>query len=388
MSVTVTVNCFTLLPYGYRTRCRIRRYVPPMSTPSQPDTHLLRQLVLPARYERLVAVLGADVAQLLVQPGESTKQTLERASIAARARGEGLFLPLFASSGTGKTTLASNLATFLGNDYAATITHIGDVSFDALMASAADGLPPPNDPRLLPINIDHREATPPNASELAEVKRFLRESDVGSRCAILWPQTVREQAERMAAEYEAIAGQPPVGLPVDVEGPAREAWPDIAVHTLRLSNQMIDSLELMGIDPHNYDPAEFRTLGEFLRRISDDFANHLFDLLSEVRIPVRLIIIFASESSDPGVLAQLTTGTRYGFVDANALLDATPNSAIGRFWSERRGLLTSTIVRLDARALPCPWYVDSGAPPVWRRGPQGGALGYGRRRSRYCSGSG
>jgi hypothetical protein len=31
----------------------------------------------------------------------------------------------------------------------------------------------PNDERVIPINIDHREATPPTAQELAEIKRFI-----------------------------------------------------------------------------------------------------------------------------------------------------------------------------------------------------------------------
>jgi hypothetical protein len=284
----------------------------------------------------------------------ATKESLRQASLAARARGEVLFIPLVASSGTGKTTLANNLGAFLPADYASTVLHNGDVSHPDLVTAARDGVPPPNDPRLVPINIDHREATPPTASELAELKRFLREETVGARCAILWPQTSRDQAEEMARAYEEVAGRPPVDLPVAVEGPDRATWIDTAINTLRLSNQMIDSLELIGVNPRDYQPAAYETLGDFLRQVSDDFAAHLSRLLEESRTPIRLIVVFASESSDAGVLSQLTTGTRYGLLDANALLDATPASAIGRFWSDRRGALTQTIVRLDARALCLP----------------------------------
>jgi energy-coupling factor transporter ATP-binding protein EcfA2 len=259
-----------------------------------PDTHLLRQLQLPARYEALVQRVGAEVAQLLVEPGGRTQETLAAASVTARARGEGLFLPLVATSGTGKTTLANNLAAFLPNDYGVTVVHTGEVAHGELVSAASKTLPPPNDPRLIPINIDHREATPPTPGELAEIKRFLREETVGARCAIVWPQTSREQAEAMARAYIEVAGPPPVDLPVEVEGPPRATWRDTAINTLRLSNEMIDSLELIGVDPRNYDPEGFTTIGDFLRQISDDFAAYLYDLLAERRTPLRLIVVFAS----------------------------------------------------------------------------------------------
>jgi adenylylsulfate kinase-like enzyme len=34
---------------------------------------------------------------------------MERAALAVKARGEGLFVPMYGLSGTGKTTLANNL---------------------------------------------------------------------------------------------------------------------------------------------------------------------------------------------------------------------------------------------------------------------------------------
>jgi hypothetical protein len=155
----------------------------------------------------------------------------------------------------------------------------------------------------------------------------------------------------MAEKFEGITGAPPIELPLLVEGPTRDTWQETAVNTLRLSNQMIESLELIGVNPEDYDPASYNTIGAFLRQVSDDFTAFLYDLLQSTRKPLRLIILFASESADAGVLSQLTTSTRYGLLDGNALLDATPDSEIGRFWADRRGALTQTIVRLDGRAL-------------------------------------
>jgi energy-coupling factor transporter ATP-binding protein EcfA2 len=315
------------------------------------DVHLLRQLELPARYEALVGRVGSEVAQLLVDPGDATKETLERAALSVKGRHEGVLLPLVGESGTGKTTLARNMETFLPREYATTVVHDGDVSFDALRTAARVGRPARNDDRIIPINIDHREATPPTPEEMADIKRFVRDGEIGSRCALLWPQVSARQAQRMGADYVAVAGRAPVDLPIVVEGPSRDTWVDVALNTLRLSNEMIDQLELLGVDPRDYDPEEFGTIGEFLRRIADDFTDYLQRLLRETRIPVKMTVVFVSESPNLGVLSQLTNPARYGFVDASALLEVTPESRIGRWWSVRRGLLTQTIVRLDAHAL-------------------------------------
>lgn len=55
--------------------------------------HLLRQLRLPSRYESLVAAVGADVAQLLVEPSEATLDVFRRAALHIRSRGGGCFYP-------------------------------------------------------------------------------------------------------------------------------------------------------------------------------------------------------------------------------------------------------------------------------------------------------
>ncbi len=260
------------------------------------NTHLLRQLELPARYEALAARVGPEVAQLLVDPGTNTKHTLERAALAVSGRHEGALLPLVGGSGTGKTALARNIETFLPQEYAPTVVHDGDVSFDALCLVARGAGLARNDVRVIPINIDHREATPPSAEELAEIKRFIRDAEVGSRCVLLWPQVSTEQAEQMSADYTTVAGKPPVTLPITVEGPSRDTWVQVALNTLRLSNQMIENLDQLGVDPHDYDPEKYGTIGEFLRQIADDFTTHLQRLLDEARIPVKMMIVFASES--------------------------------------------------------------------------------------------
>lgn len=314
------------------------------------DTHLLRQLELPARYEALADRVGPEVAQLLVDPGEETKRTLERAGMSVKGRHEGALLPLVGRSGTGKTTLARNLSAFLPSEFAPTVAHDGAVDFEALRAAARSGAPARNDERVIPINIDHRESTPPTPEELADIKRFTRDSEVGARCVLLWPQVSAEQAEAMSRAYVEVAGRAPIDLPVVVQGPSRSTWTDVALNTLRLSNQMIGSLELLGVDPRDYPPEAYDTIGEFMRRIADDFVEYRQKLLEEARVPAKLVVAFVSESPNPGVLSQITSATRYGFLDASALLASTPGSRIGEWWAARRGALTQTIVRLDAHA--------------------------------------
>jgi hypothetical protein len=63
------------------------------------------------------------------------------------------------------------------------------------------------------------------------------------------------------------------------------------------------------------------------------------------------VIAFASESSHPGVLSQITSSVHYGLLDSHALISVTPQSVIGRWWAERRGLLTRAIVQMNVRAI-------------------------------------
>lgn len=110
----------------------------------------------------------------------------------------------------------------------------------------------------------------------------------------------------------------------------------------------------MGVDPANYNPSEFSGLGAFLRRISSEFDDLRFKLQKETQIPISLVIVFPSESQEPGILSQITSSGRYGLLDPQALVGTTPGSEIGRWWARRRGLLTRAIVQLNAHALFLP----------------------------------
>src|SRR5262249_34076690 len=57
-----------------------------------------------------------------------------------------------------------------------------------------------------------------------------------------------------------------------------------------------------------------------------------------------------------------------GLLNSHALLRCTPDSMIGRWWGSRRGHLTQTIFRLDARAF---WFPPAAAAAILRRhGPE------------------
>ncbi|MFF3750563.1 hypothetical protein ACFYYH_08905 [Streptomyces sp. NPDC002018] len=288
-------------------------------------------------------------------PEIETQNLLEDAARGLMARGEGLFLPIYAPSGTGKTTLANNLDKFLPGLFLSTIAFSGSVNAEALQRETVQHLSKfaANDQRIVPINIDHREGSPPTGEELAEIKRFLRHPGSGEKSLILWPDTRQALSDSMSRAYTDIAGKPPVELPVAISGPPKETWRDIAKTTLRLVNA-IDSLEDLGVEPNDYDPNAFTSLGGFLREISDDFAKLVTSMRREMRKSLRLAILFASESSDAGILTHLTSSNQFGLLDGSALLDSSPDSEVGKWWKSRRGLLTSTIVRLDARAFSLP----------------------------------
>ena len=223
--------------------------------------HLLTQLRLPSRFESLVAAIGVDVAQLLVEPAGGTLEVFRTAALHMRARGRGLFLPLHARSGTGKTTLVSSLATWLPKEYAATARLAGgEVSADRLRQAVealaqAHGLPA-NEARILVVNVDDRESDPPTDKELSQIKGFLRGEAAGSRTLVVWPETSDQQAKVMAKSYQERAGRSPVDIPVHVVGPIPEEWQGLAIQTLKLANGL-SSLEELGVDPRTYAPSDF-----------------------------------------------------------------------------------------------------------------------------------
>ena len=317
--------------------------------------HILNQLVLPDRYERLREHLGDDVANLLVQPSESNVQTIRSLSDEIRTRREGILVPLSGRTGVGKTTFAMNAAQWVPGEFTQSLQYEGNLDYESLSRAVkefAKSLAADNQ-KIIPINIDHRENNPPSDAELAAIKRFLRTNAAGVPVLLFWPETDQNIAESLATRYVGIAGEASVKLPVICEGPSRAAWQEIARHTLSLCNEL-PHLEELGVDPADYVPTEFRSLGDFLRRISRDFNKQIQQLRSELERPVSVVVVFVSESSDPGVLTQITSSSKYGLLDGHSLISVTPQSVIGKWWDQRRGLLTRTIVQLSASSLCLP----------------------------------
>lgn len=227
--------------------------------------HLLDALSLPTRYEALVESIGEDVARLLVAPERSTLDVIEEAAEAVRSLGEGLFLPLHAASGTGKTTLASNLGGFLPKQFATTLTYEGEVTAASLGAAVKQQRlkQGETDRRVLPVNIDHREGRPATAEELAEIKRFLRQG-AGRNTVLLWPTTEASIAEQMAEQSRNISGSVPLELPLHIKGPVPETWPALAKQTLQLANRLDNLDDLISLE--SYNTGQYDSVGNYLRR--------------------------------------------------------------------------------------------------------------------------
>lgn len=291
-------------------------------------THLLSQLTLPDRYERLEKHLGPEVANLLISPAGENVDSLRALANEVLTRDEGVLVPLAGQTGVGKTTFVANASQWLPALYGPTCPYDGDLSFDGLVHAVKEfvKLLPANNRRIIPINIDHRENAPPTDTELAAIKRFLRTSAGGVPSIVFWPETNLEIAQALSKRYVDIAGETSIRLPLICEGPSQDTWQDTAKHTLMLSNHM-NNLEELGVDPADYVPREFFTLGSFLRRISHDFNARVRALQAELEKPVSVLIVFASESADPGVLTQLTSPSRYGLLDAHALVSVTSQRA-------------------------------------------------------------
>lgn len=314
--------------------------------------HILEELFLPDRYERLEQSLGSDVVRILVVPDRENLECLQLLAANVLSRDEGVMVPLFGDTGVGKTTFVQNANQWLPAEYGPTLNYGGDLSFDALTEATAYFAKsfPADNRKIIPINIDHRENNPPTDAELSNIKRFLRTNSGGVPSIVFWPQTNRRTADVLSQRYIEIAGEAAIKLPLVCKGPPQETWIDITKHTMALANK-IENLEGLGVDPASYSIGQFRTLGAFLRKLSQDFNAQMLSLKNDLKKPLSIIIVFVSESNTPGVLSQLTSPSRYGLLDSHALISVTSQSVVGRWWAARRGLLTRAIVQLNAHAI-------------------------------------
>lgn len=142
-----------------------------MSNHISEQIDLLASLSLPDRYERLKDHLGAELANILVPPSIQEKKSLQYIAQEIQTRGEGVLLPLYGETGTGKTTLASNLWQWEPEYFAPTLDYEGPIEYDRLSEAVSERVEssPANESRILPINLDHRESDPPNQAELASI---------------------------------------------------------------------------------------------------------------------------------------------------------------------------------------------------------------------------
>ncbi len=318
---------------------------------TQGKTHLLVEIDLPARYENLVDSLGPDIARILVSPSGDTLDLFRQAGIVTQTRRRGIFAPVVAPTGTGKTTLASNLQHWLPEAFGRSVVHQGAVGRSELLASVAEAYEHEavDDRRAIPVVVEDREGSEPTDAELAQIKGFLRSGDYGSRCLLLWPEVDPALAERISRRYRQTAGNPGVPIPFEVAGPPRDLWREVAQLTLQLVND-VESLDSI-VDLDAYEPNSVPTIGDYLDQISADLSDRKHQLLSSTQRPIALTIVFASESTVSGVLEAFTGSRRLGLVEPQRVFQATRDSRIGRWWAPRLGQLASAVYRLDLRVI-------------------------------------
>lgn len=312
--------------------------------------HVLAEIDLPSRYESLVRKVGVEVTRILHQPSERDLRDAELVAMGVLKSSEGSFIPVHGITGSGKTTFLSNLSYYNPNIYFRTVEFTGEINYDELsnIIDYTNFNTEFVDNKVLPIIVDHRESNPPDENELSEIKRFLRKDKNGKQAILFWLFTNKEKAEYTSKEYIRISGKQPVDIPLYFIGVDRNLWGNIAELTIRIVNRLEDT-EGLGIDFNVEVKKEHRSVGEYLRHLSLLVTARSYELLHANKIPISVNIVFISESSDQGILGSLTSSSRYGLASHQALLGATRNSSIGRWWKGKEAILSQAILTLDVR---------------------------------------
>lgn len=160
---------------------------------------MLDQLQFPDRYETLESHAGVNLANILISPAAILMDTFEYLSMEVKSRREGVLIPITGESGIGKTTFASNLTQWIPKDFGPTLQFSKPVNYNTLSETYSEFVHKlaENDERIIPINIDHREGSPPSDQEIAEIKRFLRTTNK-KPALLIWPETNQEIAESIS----------------------------------------------------------------------------------------------------------------------------------------------------------------------------------------------
>lgn len=102
------------------------------------SNHLLSQLTLPDRFERLEKHLGSDVANLLIAPSGPNVDGLRSLANEVLTRDEGVLVPLAGETGIGKTTFVMNASQWLPSLFGPTCQYEGELSFDGLVTAVRE----------------------------------------------------------------------------------------------------------------------------------------------------------------------------------------------------------------------------------------------------------
>ena len=341
-----------------------------------------KDLVLPNRYERLSVSATEPNLRKIIRPVTDALKEFDDYFQRVQSTQQGLFVPLAAPSGMGKSTFLSTLPFFRSKIQVRSIRE--DAPLEDIFQELGRLHKDTADAELVVVVIEGRES--PQELEavrlrtaMASINRWVR-SATGRHTVVVWNCVSTETAKLLAATAQEIGGsslswdRKPV---LSYSGPAKSEWLSIVKGTVALLNA-------------GATPEEYGITAEDLEKTIKD-KQRIGDVLSECQslwqerarevearltsiTPVRMWVVLAVQSSEIAQeVAALTRGVS-NVIDIDRVLAASDTNE-SRFLRERIGQAGIAATMLDLRLV----FVS---PVAWLKivtthmdGPLSGSLG-------------
>lgn len=288
---------------------------------------------IPNRFENILNSELFNDFKPLILPVEEDLKRVQILRNKTKIQNGGLLSFILGTTGIGKTTLAYSIPVFLSDEFSEVIRIPENIDFREVIKWLSSNLPSSSD-RSIILLFDGREITDDNiglSQFLTALNQLLRSrKDI----IFLWPTNNKEWHSEVKKKAKEIGGSnfSPDNADILITGLKKSNWKqvlekiliqlDIVIEEFAVTDNKLD--EFVNSEP---------TLGEFLSKVGSELSENVFELKEIKNLPKVIFSVSSGEEvvGEANRIRKVKTFT----LRAHELLNYSPRSESGKFWSER-----------------------------------------------------